>query len=274
MENKTYFSIGEVSNIKNVTIKALRYYHKIGLLIPAYTNPDNGYRYYTMNQFIYLDIIKICKQSNVSVKGIKALFAKADTNYLKLYLEQKNEEIHKEIKKLEQLHKRIEILKAAIHSSEDELMNNGFKIQTFEERYFLSLPTQGGELNEIKSFDELDDQLGEFANHTFQYGLIYSCSYGHWEVSDVFRLITSEDYRMLKDTFNVSELQKGEYLTVTCTRNTETETIQLLKEFLEKNRLTCNKVYRFYLVTDVFNQYNHFSQFQISLKSTPINEVD
>ncbi|WP_324911114.1 MerR family DNA-binding transcriptional regulator [Paenibacillus sp. lzh-N1] len=99
MENKKYFSIGEVSRLKNVTIKALRYYHNIGLLIPAYINPDNGYRYYTINQFIYLDIIKISKQSNVSVKEIKALFAKAYTNYLKLYLEQKNEEIYKEIKK-------------------------------------------------------------------------------------------------------------------------------------------------------------------------------
>ncbi|KTS79144.1 transcriptional regulator, partial [Paenibacillus jamilae] len=79
MENKKYFSIGEVSRLKNVTIKALRYYHNIGLLIPAYINPDNGYRYYTINQFIYLDIIKISKQSNVSVKEIKALFAKAYT---------------------------------------------------------------------------------------------------------------------------------------------------------------------------------------------------
>ncbi len=48
------------------------------------------------------------------------------------------------IKKLEELNKRIEILRTAIHSSEDELMNNGFNIQTFENRYFLSLPTQGG----------------------------------------------------------------------------------------------------------------------------------
>ncbi|MGG1942059.1 helix-turn-helix domain-containing protein [Paenibacillus polymyxa] len=159
MDNKRYFSIGEVSRLKNVTIKALRYYHNIGLLIPAYTNPENGYRYYTINQFIYLDIIKICKQSNVSVKEIKALFAKADTNYLKFYLEQKNEEIHKEI------------LKTAIHSSEDELMNNGFNIQTFKDRYFLSLPTQDGELNEIKSFDKLDEKLGELAVQTFQYGL-------------------------------------------------------------------------------------------------------
>lgn len=269
MDNKRYFSIGEVSRLKNVTIKALRYYHKIGLLIPGYTNPENGYRYYTINQFIYLDIIKICRHRNVSINEIKALFAKADTNYLKLYLEQKNEEIHKEIQKLEQLNKQIEILKTTIHSSEDELMNNGFHIQTFEERYFLSSPTQGGELNEIKSFDKLDEKLGEFPINTFQYGLIYSCHDDHWEVSDVFRLITSDDYRLLKDSFNVSKLPKGEYLTVNCTKVTEMEAFQSVKEYLNKNSLTWNKLYLFYLVTDVFNQYNHFSQLQISLKPTP-----
>ncbi|MFM9278865.1 hypothetical protein [Paenibacillus jiagnxiensis] len=148
-------------------------------------------------------------------------------------------------------------------------MNDGFKIQTFEERYFLSLPTQSGELNEIKSFDKIDEQLDEFAIHTFQYGLIYSCHDDHWEISDVFRLITSDDYRLLKDTSNVSELPKGEYLTINCTRDTEIETFQSVIEYLEKNSLTCNKVYMFYLVADVFNQYNHFSQFQISLKPTP-----
>ncbi|WP_096439760.1 MerR family transcriptional regulator [Alteribacter populi] len=269
MVNKKYFSIGEVSKLKNITIKALRYYHNIGLLIPAYINPDNGYRYYTINQFIYLDIIKICRHRNVSINEIKALFAKADTNYLKLYLEQKNEEIHNEIKKLEQFNKQIEILKTTIHSSEDELMNKGFNIQTFEERYFLSSPTQGGELNEIKSFDKLDEKLGEFTINTFQYGLIYSCHYDNWEISDVFRLITSDDYKFLKDTSNVSELPKGEYLTVNCTKDTEVETFQLVIEYLKKNSLMCNKVYMFYLVTDVFNQYNHFSQFQVSLKSTP-----
>ena len=30
------FSIGEVANMKGITIKALRYYHQTGILIPVY----------------------------------------------------------------------------------------------------------------------------------------------------------------------------------------------------------------------------------------------
>ena len=266
--DKRFFSIGEVSKLKNVTIKALRYYHNIGLLIPAHINPDNGYRFYTINQFLYLDIIKVCRQSNVSIKEIKDLFAKADTNSLKLYLEQKNEDIYKEIKKLKHLNKQIETLKKAIYLSENELMKTGFNMQTFEERYFFSSPTQGGEINEIKSFDKLDETLDAFSSNTFQYGLVHSQYYDNWIISDVFRLITTEDYLLLKDTPNVSVLPKGEYLTVNCTKNTELETFQSVKTYLEKNSLSCDKIYLFYLMIDVFNQYNHFSQYQISLKST------
>ncbi|WP_204593463.1 MerR family DNA-binding transcriptional regulator [Clostridium sardiniense] len=39
-------SIGEVSKIKEVTIKALIYYHKVGILIPKYIDDAIGYRYY------------------------------------------------------------------------------------------------------------------------------------------------------------------------------------------------------------------------------------
>ena len=55
---KEYYSIGEVSKIKDITIKALRYYHKVGILIPKYIDEETGYRYYSIDQFVHIDIIK------------------------------------------------------------------------------------------------------------------------------------------------------------------------------------------------------------------------
>ena len=43
-------SIGEFSNICKVSAKTLRYYAEIGLLEPSEVNPDNGYRYYAIEQ--------------------------------------------------------------------------------------------------------------------------------------------------------------------------------------------------------------------------------
>lgn len=43
-------SIGEFSKICKVSTKTLRYYAEIGLLEPSEVNPQNGYRYYAMEQ--------------------------------------------------------------------------------------------------------------------------------------------------------------------------------------------------------------------------------
>ena len=49
---KNLFSIGEVSKQQNISRQALIFYDKIGLFCPAYTDPDNGYRYYSERQLI------------------------------------------------------------------------------------------------------------------------------------------------------------------------------------------------------------------------------
>ncbi|MBM7632400.1 MerR family DNA-binding transcriptional regulator [Geomicrobium sediminis] len=269
MDQRRYFSIGEVSKLKNVTIKALRYYHTIGLLSPVYVNPDNGYRYYTMGQFIYIDIIKLCQQSNVTIKEIKVLFEKADTNELKLFLEKKSKEIEEEMVSLEQLQKRISLLQRTIHSSEVERKKDGIHVQTFKERYLLRSPTQAGELNEVLSFDQLDEQLAEFTNHTFEYGLIYTFLHDDLNVRDVFRIINVEDYQLLKETATVSVLPSGQYVTVNCTKESEEEVLQLLVDYLKTNDLEYHDLYMLYLVTDVFNQDNYHAQFQVNVKPTP-----
>ena len=47
-----YMTIGEVAKVKQISIKALRYYEKIGILKPAYCDPDTGYRYYKNEQML------------------------------------------------------------------------------------------------------------------------------------------------------------------------------------------------------------------------------
>ena len=69
MRNKL-LSIGEVSKMKHVGIKSLRYYESIGILTPAYINPTSGYRYYSMNQMIDIDIITTCIELGIPLKSL------------------------------------------------------------------------------------------------------------------------------------------------------------------------------------------------------------
>lgn len=70
---ETYFSVGELSKLTNVPIQTLRYYDKMGLLKPAYIDKQNNYRYYSINQFIKIDLLKQCKLMGLSLKEIEEL---------------------------------------------------------------------------------------------------------------------------------------------------------------------------------------------------------
>ncbi len=67
----TYFTIGDISKFFNISIKTLRYYDEIGLLKPAYINQDNKYRYYSIEQFMKIDLIKYFKITGMSLDVIK-----------------------------------------------------------------------------------------------------------------------------------------------------------------------------------------------------------
>ena len=44
---KDLFKIGEVAKLFNISVSTLRYYEKLGLVMPEEVDPDTGYRYYS-----------------------------------------------------------------------------------------------------------------------------------------------------------------------------------------------------------------------------------
>lgn len=63
-------SIGEVARMKGVSHKSLRYYEQLGILTPAYIDPQTGYRYYAMNQMIDVDVIVTCIELDIPLKSL------------------------------------------------------------------------------------------------------------------------------------------------------------------------------------------------------------
>lgn len=70
---KTYFSVGEISKLTNMSIQTLRYYDRMGLLKPAHVNEENNYRYYSIDQFIKIDLLRQCRLIGLSLKEIEKL---------------------------------------------------------------------------------------------------------------------------------------------------------------------------------------------------------
>ncbi|HEV8190202.1 MAG TPA: MerR family transcriptional regulator [Ktedonobacterales bacterium] len=67
------FRIGEFSLIAQVSGRLLRYYDEIGLLSPAYSDPQTGYRYYSAAQLPRLNRILVLKELGLGLDQIARL---------------------------------------------------------------------------------------------------------------------------------------------------------------------------------------------------------
>lgn len=73
-----YYSIGKVSSICDVSIKTLRYYDQIGLLVPKCRKENSHYRYYEHTQLLTLHIIRKLRLLGVSIKDIQRIIHNCD----------------------------------------------------------------------------------------------------------------------------------------------------------------------------------------------------
>ncbi|MBL1422160.1 MAG: MerR family transcriptional regulator [Alphaproteobacteria bacterium] len=67
------YSIGEFAKLTNVTVKTLRHYEKLGLVMPTY-NPDNGYRRYKNVHVAQVESIMALKLLGFGLNEIGAFF--------------------------------------------------------------------------------------------------------------------------------------------------------------------------------------------------------
>jgi len=68
---ETLLKIGEVADFFQISVKAVRIYEKKGILVPAYIDPESGYRYYTPDQLHQLAALLELKALGFSLDEIK-----------------------------------------------------------------------------------------------------------------------------------------------------------------------------------------------------------
>jgi DNA-binding transcriptional MerR regulator/DNA gyrase inhibitor GyrI len=95
------FTIGEFSKLSGLTVKTLRFYHEEGLLVPAFVDPDTGYRYYDERQIETARVIAYLRNLELSISDIKELLGRADEAGLLELLERQRSQIKQQIKRLQ-----------------------------------------------------------------------------------------------------------------------------------------------------------------------------
>ena len=108
LNNKTnLLSIGEMAKFTGVHIKSLRYYEQIKILIPAYVDPDTGYRYYSLDQTHMVDFIISCIELDIPLKELTKYTDADNIVDMRAFLIRGREIANKKLKTLKRVMKSI-----------------------------------------------------------------------------------------------------------------------------------------------------------------------
>ena len=110
-ENHIQLMIGKVASLYGITVQTLRHYDKIGLFRPEVTNPETGYRYYSLEQLRQLEYILFLRRLQFSLPEIQATMDefRAGKDLIDV-LSQKDRQLQSEIDDLQSLRTTIQSL--------------------------------------------------------------------------------------------------------------------------------------------------------------------
>lgn len=264
---KGLYSIGEVSKIKEITVKTLRYYHKIGILIPKFIDENTGYRYYSIDQFIYIDIIKGFRALGTSIVELQEIFSECDMDKLLDFLDQKRYEAEENIIKMKSIISNIDTLTKGIRVSRGLVEDDNINIKIFEERKIITLPCKEvGELKELLYYSDLDKIIKEQKlKATMERGIIYRVDSDNTvESMYVFSTIVEEDNTL--NNKRISILPRGRYLTLIYNRENVDECEERMLRYIKENNLEVKEWLEIEMFNNIFETESYNCQIQVLIE--------
>jgi DNA-binding transcriptional MerR regulator len=102
-------TIGELSKMTYLSVKALRHYHEVGLLEPAEVDPSSGYRRYTADQVAVGQAIRRFRDLDMPLEQVRAVLQAPD-------LASRNEAILAHLEAMQDHLERTQRTVASLHS--------------------------------------------------------------------------------------------------------------------------------------------------------------
>lgn len=123
--------IGEFSKICQVSVKTLRHYDKIGLLVPAEVDRFTGYRYYKLEQIDKMNYIRRLKRYGFSLEEIQQIIGLSDEKEISGRLRQQRDRLRSERQEMD-----IVLHELQAHISEFERTGD---IMTYQKGYTIEI---------------------------------------------------------------------------------------------------------------------------------------
>ncbi|WP_044747137.1 MerR family transcriptional regulator [Bacillus alveayuensis] len=277
MENK--FSIGQMSKLHNVSVKTLRYYDEIDLFNPIQVDPENGYRYYSIEQFKLLDIINYLKMLGVPLKEIKKQISNRDIDDFLQTLCNHKEIMENKIKELEISKKKLE---ARIKEFEEakNLTNIGSPyVKTIDERTIIQIREK------IRSFYDLELSVRKLKKQSYQFASIFIGKVGFtlsedhfkrksfFDYSSIFLILEEVEKGQIYGAHNmVTTLPKGDYACIYFRGGhlTAPTYVQLLHDYIQQKNYQIKGDFIIRTIFDQFitkNEEEYLSEIQVQIEA-------
>ncbi len=265
---KKLFSIGEVSKIKGVTKKALRFYERIGLLKPYYINPSNKYRYYSIEQFIYIDIIKALRLMNISPMDIKAVFKKKDTQEAMRFLDSQKERAAQRIDELRKVIGSMNGVQNIISNSLSSISHKDVYCREIAPRKIVTLA-----FNNITSSEEAIIEFSKFDRiieehhliNAYETGILFKSVKKEFVPALIFNTVNIDEN---SDSSTTSTLPAGEYICVCYNKENASEQTLKIAKYCEKNGLEPTLLLQVELLNDIFSVDSSYVELQMLVRKT------
>ncbi len=212
-------SIGEMAKINQISVPTLRLYDQDGLLKPAYTDPDTGYRYYTLQQNARLDMIAYMKELGMSLAEIRRVLDKEDIALIESILGQKNEQLHEQIRQMKMRHDAVARAIACIERYRKSPVTGTISLEYIDQRYIWSIPCPTNFYEEdITSYEQalvkLRQELMRISIpqiHTYNIGTSILREHFEQEQFVADQIFIFSDRRLLEYEGHVSPVESGMY---------------------------------------------------------------
>ena len=132
--------IGKMAAANRVTIATLRLYDQMGLLKPAYIDPDSGYRYYNIKQTSRLDFIRYMRELDLSLADIQSILEKEDITLIEEKLIEKNNQIYQQLRELKAMREAVDRTIQSIERYRKSPASGTISLEFIDQRYILYTP--------------------------------------------------------------------------------------------------------------------------------------
>ena len=104
---KNLYSIGETARMMGLSVQQLRNYSNAGLLTPDVVDEESGYRYYSFEQFHYIDRIRYLRGLDMPLSDIEQILKEGTVDKMQELLEKQKQRIEAERERINEMYEEI-----------------------------------------------------------------------------------------------------------------------------------------------------------------------